>query len=416
MTAELAPELRRAYAANIPKYYAFSFVSLLQLWLPIWVLYLRDDQGLSLAQITLMEAMFWLVTVVAEMPTGAIADRWGRKLSLTLGAAGNALAVLVFGFAPNYAWILVSYVIWAVAITLNSGANSAFLHDSLAALGREQDFAKVTGRATSCNIAATIISSLVGAPLAAATDLALPVRVSIVTGLAAVVMALTFREPPGQHQQLRLSYRRILREAGAFTLGNPAMRAMVVVMALFGSTATTTFLFTQPLLAERGIPVEAFGVVLAPIQLIVLTGPLLASWVAARLGEQHAMFVLWGLFAASLVAIGLIGAPWAVALIAVHRWSDRTRMVLMGTAVNRYSPAALRATVASAAAMAAGLFTALAQIPAGLLADATSLRATYAALGLWMGGAGFVALTAWRRADRRASTQAAEAEPATAQA
>ena len=42
---------------------------------------------MSLTQIAAIESIFWITVVVAEVPTGAIADRWGRRISLTLGGA-----------------------------------------------------------------------------------------------------------------------------------------------------------------------------------------------------------------------------------------------------------------------------------------------------------------------------------------
>src|SRR6266536_1611384 len=107
--SDLGTATQRACAQNVRRFYVFQFLTLLQLWLPVWVLYRRDDRGLWLAQIAAMEALFWLVIVAAEMPTGALADRWGRVLSLRLSGITLTAAILVFGFATSYAWLVVSY-------------------------------------------------------------------------------------------------------------------------------------------------------------------------------------------------------------------------------------------------------------------------------------------------------------------
>ena len=77
--------------------------------------------------------------VLAEVPTGAVADRLGRKASLALGVGCTAVAVLIFGLATSYEVVLVSYVAWAIGIAFFSGADQALLFESLKALGREDE-------------------------------------------------------------------------------------------------------------------------------------------------------------------------------------------------------------------------------------------------------------------------------------
>src|SRR5258706_230548 len=81
-----------------------------QLWLPIWVIYLHEELGFSLTQITLLDVPFFLFVVFAEVPTGAVADRFGRRVSLMLSGAMVAVAVSVFGLATNYIVILISSI------------------------------------------------------------------------------------------------------------------------------------------------------------------------------------------------------------------------------------------------------------------------------------------------------------------
>src|SRR3990170_667078 len=107
--------------ANIWKFYVFQFFLNFQLWWPIWVIYLTEERGLSLTQVTLIDIPFWLSIILLQIPAAAIADRWGRKPTLTLGALALSLAVTVFGLAPSYPLILTSYLIWGVGVVLVTG-------------------------------------------------------------------------------------------------------------------------------------------------------------------------------------------------------------------------------------------------------------------------------------------------------
>ena len=164
---ELLPRIRDelAFEGNIRKSYLYRFLMNFQLWWPIWVIYLLRERHLSFTQITLLDTPFFILIVLAEIPTGAVADRFGRRTSLMFASTLFAVAVFVFGMAQNYAVILVSYTAWGLAQTFQSGADAAILYDSLKQIGREDDFQEINGRLWAITSFAVLIAMLIGAPL-----------------------------------------------------------------------------------------------------------------------------------------------------------------------------------------------------------------------------------------------------------
>ncbi|MHB8575946.1 MAG: MFS transporter, partial [Dehalococcoidia bacterium] len=177
-----------ALRANVRRFYVYRFLSNLNLWLPIWVLYLQQERGLTLGQITALDAPFWLISVAAQVPTGAFADRFGRKYALVAGCIVSAAGYLMFGLASSYPILLFSYVLWAAGLAFQSGADLALLYDDLIALGRVEEYQKVAGRAFGLTSAAAVVALLAGAELAKLTRLDVPILVSAgITLLAAGV-------------------------------------------------------------------------------------------------------------------------------------------------------------------------------------------------------------------------------------
>ncbi|MGH2608783.1 MAG: MFS transporter, partial [Tepidiformaceae bacterium] len=164
-------QLRAAAANNIRRFYEFRFISHFQLWMPIWILYLHDARGLSIAAILVLDALFEIMMLCSEVPTGVVADRWGRRRSMLLGQAGITIAVVMFAFAPSFWWVFACYGVWAVSGALTSGSDIAFVHDSLEAQGRSGEFRSVIARGNACQIAGMGASSMIGAPIAALTSL-----------------------------------------------------------------------------------------------------------------------------------------------------------------------------------------------------------------------------------------------------
>src|SRR5262249_17184264 len=148
---------------------------------PIWVLYLRDERGFSMAQITFMEVPLFLLIVFAEVPTGAVADRYGRRISLLLASSILALSMYVYGVARDPALILVSNLPWALSFPLRPGADTALPYASLKALGREAEFQRTFGRLTAVRSAAALGGLLRGAPLAAATSYSVAIEATAAT-------------------------------------------------------------------------------------------------------------------------------------------------------------------------------------------------------------------------------------------
>src|SRR5947209_5463501 len=91
-----------ALQANVRRFYVYRFLYNLNLWLPIWVLYLQQERGLTLSQVTALDAPFWLINVIAQVPTGAFADRYGRKKALLVGCIVLGTAYLMFGLASSF--------------------------------------------------------------------------------------------------------------------------------------------------------------------------------------------------------------------------------------------------------------------------------------------------------------------------
>lgn len=401
----------RAYHANVRRFYAYRLLSNLQLWFAIWVLYLQQERGLTLTQITALDAPFWLVMVLAEIPTGAVADRWGRKRSLLMGSVMNAAAIFLFGIASTFWLLLLSYLVWGLSMTLVSGADSAFLYDSLAGLGREREFRKTFGRARAFEMGAGLVGALLGAPLASATSLGFPIVLSAGIVLLGAGIVLTFHEPRHHETNVRLPYTRVIGEALALALRRPALRAMILLNAVLSGAGMAGFIFVQPFLAAHDVPVADFGLLSTPQRLASVVGALVVYRVASRFGERNVLYGLGAAFTGALLVLAGASVPVAVTMFAVLSFCTAAIGPVTQDYVNRHAPQHLRATLASVAQMASSIVLAVSEPTLGLIGDRASLRATFLVAAIGIGLLGGVMLAVWTAASR-AEQRAAEREGA----
>jgi MFS family permease len=408
---------QRAYNANIWKYYLFQFLISFQLWWPIWVLYLTDERGLSLTQVSVLEALFWLVIILSEVPTGAIADRFGRKPAMLLGAAFTTLAILVFGLATNYPVILVSYVAWGVGLTFLSGADSALVFDSLKAAGREHEFQRTAGIGWGLFSLGTLAGMLAGAPLAAVTNLSFPIVVSACICFLTLIVALTFVEPPMPRAEDRLSYRALIVESARTVWRLPSVRSMLLLAGLLGASVNATIVFGQPFLSHHDVPLRFFGLVQMPTRLAAMVGALAAYRLTGMFGIRGTLICVAALTAASYALLGGWDSVFAFGATGTVLLANGVMFPATSDYLNRRIPSSLRATILSARQLINSLII-VAFLPGlGIIADRVSLRGVFWASAALLAVAGPVALRLWLRADSEEETPEralAEAEVAAA--
>ena len=78
----------------LPLWWVFRWV-----WLgeAVWIIYLIRERGLTLGQVALFEAVFMAVVLAGEVPTGMVADRYGRRVSLLVATIVDRILFYLLG-------------------------------------------------------------------------------------------------------------------------------------------------------------------------------------------------------------------------------------------------------------------------------------------------------------------------------
>jgi len=131
---------------NVKIAYVLSFLWRSWFWLGIWIFYyLRFT---DYAGIGFLEAVMITTASLGEIPTGAIADVWGKKKAITLAFLISGVGNLVMAFAPNYSVLLVSVIAMTFGGAFYSGSLEALVYDSLIEEDNISKYKSVVGRMT----------------------------------------------------------------------------------------------------------------------------------------------------------------------------------------------------------------------------------------------------------------------------
>jgi MFS family permease len=396
----------RAYAANVPRFLVYRGAISIAFWLPIWIIYYQQ-RGLSLIEIGLLESATWIVSALAEIPTGALADRYGRRLSLAAGALLMGLSVLGLtmpgpALSPLF---IIAAILWPTAFTLINGADNALLYDSLVAAGREPDYRRVLGHATAVQQATQGVTSLIGAWMAT-VDIGLCFTLTGIGGVLAAVLALSLYEPPRESAvEHRPGYWATLHSGVQIAVARPSVRYQV----LFGAVSMlfpflVTFAFFQPYATEVGLPIWALG----PLALVMrggaMVGSMLAHHVAERVGAATVIVGVPIVIVICLALLGLAPTPQTVSGFVVIAFANALLRPPLSELLNRSVPATERATVLSLESV---VMTALNAVVEPIVFAVATVASLAVALGVSSIGVlvmcGGLLLLWWRVAEPRAT-------------
>ncbi|MBT3604470.1 MAG: MFS transporter [Candidatus Latescibacteria bacterium] len=128
------------------------------------------DKGLSFFFVGLLVAFREAVVNLFEIPSGAIADVWGRRRSMVLSYSAYITSFLIFGLANGVAVLFIAMFFFAIGDAFRSGTHKAMIFTWLRLQGREKERTKVYGYTRSWSKFGSALSVILSALFVYAYD------------------------------------------------------------------------------------------------------------------------------------------------------------------------------------------------------------------------------------------------------
>lgn len=314
---------------NIRIMYAISLLQGMVFYAPIATLY-RQQAGLSMFEITLIESISLAISIALELPWGVIADRIGYKKSMIACCGMWFASKLMFWRADGFGMFLLERVLLGVVFAGLSGLDQSILYCS----ADEKDAQRVFGVYGNLGtigvlIAAAVYSLFIG------DNYRLAGLLTAVSYGAAAVLSLGLKEV----KPAEAGRRGTLESFGSAVrglFGNRKLLLLVVGCALLGEVNQTITVFLNQLQYVRcGMTAATIGIVYIGITLLELTGGLSARLTerfgAKRLGAR----IFAGCTAACLALAGTESAWLSVASIGLIHGCASLLWPLKSDLVNR---------------------------------------------------------------------------------
>ena len=380
-------------ARNIPLFIAFRLLFNARFYYPVFAV-IQLDYGLTIAQFALLNAVWAVSIVLLEVPSGALADRIGRKRMVVGAAILMVLEMAVIAFVPLgtnsfvfWAWVI-NRILSGAAEASASGADEALAYDSIPHEEQTRRWPRILGRLMRFSSIAFIVAMLVGSAVydpnfvnrllaLAGSDLVLeketvlrfPIYLTLISALGAVVVSLMMKEPPqetacGGEASLWSG----IFSTGKWILANPFVYALILAALVHDSVVRLFLTTASEYYRLIGIPIAWYGVIGAGFAGLGIFTPKLAEWLVEHRSIRVNYLIVSVCTLLGLIGIALAIPLWGVLMVAFFGVGFGLLNFFTSHYLNAEVDSARRATVLSFRGLALNLgFGAMSLVYGGIL-------------------------------------------------
>lgn len=337
---------------NIRKNYLFILTKSLDLTHGIWMIYLAM-KGMSLYQLGLLEGIFHITSFTMEVPTGLVADIYGRRVSRICGRFTSLVGIIILMYANNFYLFALSFIFLAISYNLESGAGEALIYDSLKEIGEEEGYMKVAGTMEIFYQSGSVLSLAIGGYLASISYFYTFFATACIVVIT-ILQAFSFTEPEIEFEHTKEKnmikvLRKQITESLRVLKNKRKLGFLIIFSQIIFVFGTCLFYYLQNYLKTSGFTEGRIGMMLAASSLIGAATASQAYRIEKFLKEKGILLIM------PIITIGCI---WGIALTRYHYLFYILMMAVEGiifVAISDYTnkliPSQNRATILSFASM-----------------------------------------------------------------
>ena len=387
--------MKKLSALPVYLIYQAGFSFFFSLIVTVNMVYQVTTVGLNPLQLVLVGTVLELSAAIFEVPTGIVADIYGRRLSVILGTVFVGLGFIIEGTFPVWGMVMLGQAVWGFGWTFISGALDAWIADEIGAEQAGPAYLRGSQVAQIAGLVAILPSVLLAG---------IAIRVPIVLGgtlfvaLAGFLLVFMpedgFTPNPPEARDTWRQMRGTLRDGVRLVRLRPILLTLLLVELFFGAYSEgfdrlwTPFLLNEIALPGIGVfgPVVWFGVIRAVSSLLSIG----ATEVVSRQFDLTDQRRVTRLLLAFYISVGMGTLVFAfsngVALALVGFWLVKTARATAGPVytawLNQHIESDVRATVLSMSALANEVGQVAGGPAIGAIGTVASIRAALTTGGL----------------------------------
>ena len=370
---------KRTYKRNISLLAGLEFTSYFGIT-SFWILFFIQN-GLSLLQIGLLESIFHGTSLLCEIPSGMLADRFSYKTNLYLARLSSIGSSILILFGQGNFWIYaIAMMVNAWSYNFDSGTSTAFLFDSAVEAGQKDRYLQISSFLSGvAEVTRTLGTVVAGFFIHGA--LAWTYYISIGLSLLSILLIFLMKEPESKSdERSHLTLKRILEVVKQEWQDKPVLFYWMLTYQLVGTIMCMFYFYYQQKISDLAS---------WQVSLIMLIGSgfnLLAVYLASQIGKKwNSNQVFPILVALTGLTLLLVGLKTPFAYLSVYLLTNALYAVYQPIYYNdlqAYLPSSVRATMLSINSMMFSLSMIVIFPLTGWLIDTCGFVAVFLVLGL----------------------------------
>ena len=370
---------KRTYKGNIPLLAGLEFTSYFGIT-SFWILFFIQN-GLSLLQIGLLESIFHGTSLLCEIPSGMLADRFSYKTNLYLARLASIVSSILILFGQGNFWIYaLAMMVSAWSYNFDSGTSTAFLYDSAVEAGQKDRYLQISSFLSGvADVTRTLGTVVAGFFIHGA--LAWTYLIAIGLSFLSIILIYFMKEPMAKRGRNEvLTFKTIVLQVRKEWHEKPVLFYWMMTYQLVGTLMCMFYFYYQQKISD---------LVGWQVSLVMLIGSglnLIAVYVASQIGKKwNSNRVFPTLVALTGLALLLVFSGTPFAFLLVYLLTNTLYAVYQPIYFNDlqgYLPSSVRATMLSINSMLFSLSMIVIFPLIGWLIDRWGLVAVFLVLGL----------------------------------
>ena len=370
---------KRTYKGNIPLLAGLEFTSYFGIT-SFWILFFIQN-GLSLLQIGLLESIFHGTSLLCEIPSGMLADRFSYKTNLYLARLASIVSSILILFGQGNFWIYaLAMMVSAWSYNFDSGTSTAFLYDSAVEAGQKDRYLQISSFLSGvAEVTRTLGTVVAGFFIHGA--LAWTYLIAIGLSFLSIILIYFMKEPMAKRGRNEvLTFKTIVLQVRKEWNEKPVLFYWMMTYQLVGTLMCMFYFYYQQKISD---------LVGWQVSLVMLIGSglnLIAVYVASQIGKKwNSNLVFPTLVALTGLALLLVFSGTPFAFLLVYLLTNTLYAVYQPIYFNDlqgYLPSSVRATMLSINSMLFSLSMIVIFPLTGWLIDRWGLVAVFLVLGL----------------------------------
>jgi len=367
---------------NFKKLYWIKAIRSGMFSISIIMLFFKEN-GLTTSQAVVLQSWFSVAVLLFEVPTGHLADQFGRKNFIIVGSFFSAFGYILYTMSHGFYGFLLAEIVLAFGCSCVSGADSALLFDTREEMKLDgEKYILREGRASCVGFISEGVTSFIGGSIMALVSLRFPLYFDAVLAFSAIPVAFTLVETRTHAvEEKESSFLTMWRVLKYSLHEHKEVKWLIFFSAGISASTLNMVWFIQMKWLSVGVPVENFGALWAVLQIFAALVAFKASEIEELFGKKNSLLLIACCPIVGYFLLGTMTSMWSIGFIFLFYLTRGINDPIVKGYVNGLVDSEDRATILSVKGLVGRLMFSVIGPLMGVVNDKFSLQMTFIASG-----------------------------------